>query len=896
VSDHAAYIGWELSSSNHHGSEGASGPDRISHFEIVGRLGTGGMGDVYRARDEVLDREVALKLVRPEVAQDEEVRQRFLREARLAAAINHSGVATLFEAGETEPVENGGKPQLYLASELVEGQNLEGVLRNEPLPIERVIDLGVQLAEALAAAHELGIVHRDIKPSNLMVTDGGQLKVLDFGIAKRVGWAGVQGDDAETLTYTARGAIVGTPAYMAPEQVAGGVADARTDIHGAGCVLYQMLTGRGPFGSGAPSEVMRRVIVTPPKPLRTLRAEVPQPLADVVERALAKDPGDRYQTAEELATALRGAAASTGVRHALRGIGAPVPRRTILTAAVVVVVVLSVLVGRKIFSTALPFDNRDWLLVADVVNETGDEGFTLALKSALETDLRQSRHVNIFDEGRVRNTLKMMRRDPADTIDLETGLHVCRFAGVRALLVPRIDAVGDVYILQASLIEPETGRIADRIRLTANGRDEVLLETIDALTEQVRHRLGESMQSIAETDAPLIQYTTSSWEALRLLAIGSKEWRARRYEAAARSFELALEQDPHFAMARGSLGLLEFQFLGKPEEGRQLLAEALEDASDVSRREYLLLRAINRQFVDDDPDAALADYRLISELYPDALQPYNNSGRILQRLGRYEEATRMYERAHEIDPRNPIPLFNQWFTLNQYLRRPAAAYEVARELVELQPESPWARHGLAWSLVALRRFDDAEAGMRAILESDPSFSYALANLAHLLYRRGAFDEAVDLYRKMDAESHASERIDSDAFDSLCLGLALQGAGRADEARTVLEAEIDALRAQSVSNPLEDFERERQAGLLAAVGRGREASALARKIEAEDPDDPQVLLALAEVYALIGEPDHAIALLGRAFDAGYDDPYYVLLDPPLRGLQNRPELEQLAPPS
>ena len=242
------------------------------------------MGVVYRARDEVLEREVALKLIRPDAAGDDEARKRFLREARLAASINHQGVATLFEAGEAVP-DGEDEPQLFFASELVDGHSLDQLLGDGVISPDRVADLGVQLAEALAAAHALGIVHRDIKPSNLIVGKDDRLKVLDFGVAKRVGWGGEAGDDEKTLTCTERGAVVGTPAYMAPEQVAGEAADSRTDIHGAGCVLYQMLAGRPPFGSGSPSEVMRTVIVTPPEPLRSLRAEIPHALAEVIEKS-----------------------------------------------------------------------------------------------------------------------------------------------------------------------------------------------------------------------------------------------------------------------------------------------------------------------------------------------------------------------------------------------------------------------------------------------------------------------------------------------------------------------------------------------------------------------------------------------------------------------------------
>ncbi len=847
------------------------------------------MGVVYRARDEVLEREVALKLIRPAVAGDDEVRHRFLREARLAASINHQGVATLFEAGEAAP-QGDDQPQLFFASELVEGRSLDELMHDGAISSERVVDLGVQLAEALAAAHALGIVHRDIKPSNLMVGKNDRLKVLDFGVAKRVGWVGEPGDDEKTLTCTARGAVVGTPAYMAPEQIAGGGADARTDVHGAGCVLYQMLCGHAPFGEGSPSEVMRRVVVTSPAPLRTVRADVPRSLADVVEKALAKQPGDRYQTADELADALRAASNETSFRRAMGGLRLKASPKLAVAAALVVTAGVSIVAGRMLLSGPIPFEGRDWLLVADVVNETGDEGFTLALKSALETDLRQSRHVNVFDEGQVGNTLKFMRREPGVPVDLETGLEVCRFAGVRALLVPQINVVDDVFILQASLVDPATGHTADRIRITAKGRDQVLLESIDALTRAVRRRLGESLDSISESDPVLTQYTTSSWEALRLVALGSNQWAANLWPEAAESFELALEEDPDFSIARASLGLLKIQFLGSPEEGREMLVQALADASELSRREYLMLRAVNRHFVDGDFEAALADYRLVSELYPDLVQPYNNSGIIYRDLGRYEEAVRMFARAREVDPRSMLPVRNMWWVLNQYLKRPVEAEEPARALVELQPDSAWAHHSLGWTLVSLRRFEEAEEHTRKVLEIDPQHPYAVSNLAHLLFRRGSFGEAIEIYRRVYREMLAGDHPHSGFFSGLCFGLALERAGRTDEAAVVFESEL--ARVQLARR--EGEQPVREICLLAASGREAESRALIDEIEASNPQGPSALFAVAQAYALLGDLDAASRTLERAFEEGYDDPYNIVIDPLLSNLRDDPVINRLAP--
>jgi tetratricopeptide (TPR) repeat protein/tRNA A-37 threonylcarbamoyl transferase component Bud32 len=874
------------------GGRGGQEPGKVAHFEILGRLGAGGMGVVYRARDEVLDREVALKLIRREVAGEREVRQRFLREARLAAAINHGGVATLFEAGEAA-IEESGETQLYLVSELVPGRSLEEILRDGPLDHGQVVELGVQLTESLQAAHELGIIHRDIKPSNVMVSADNRLKVLDFGIAKRVAWSESPGDDDQTLTYTARGSVVGTPAYMAPEQVAGGGVDARTDVHGVGCVLYRMLTGEPPYGTGSPSEVMRRVVITPPKPLRSLRAGVPAALAEVVEKALAKDPTDRYQTAEELRRGLLEASEATGFRRPFRAVRRSLPRWVMAVAAALLVAAVA-LVAVKVLNRPLPFDERDWLLVADVVNQTGDEGFDLALKSALETDLRQSRHVNVFDAGRLRNTLRMMRRADVREIDLETGLEVCRFAGIRALLVPQIDATGEVYILQASLVEPATGRIADHFRFTASGRDEVLLEAIDDLTRTVRRRLGESLKSIAETDPPLVQYTTSSWEAQRLVALGSRAWAGGHHEEAERCFLLALEEDPKFATARGSLGLLYIQFMNRADEGRALIQRAFGDADEVSRREYLTLRAIHRQFVEGNLEGALADYRLVSELYPDVVQPLNNAARILSALGRGEEAEKLYLRALEIDPDAAAPLWNLWTIYVQQTGRPAMGERVARDLVRIQPDSPWAYHSLAWALLAQRRFDEAEDLMRRVVEMDPNHRFARANLSHLLFRRGAFEEAERMYRRAWEISHPENSIETGLFDTLCLALALQRLGRWDEARVIVEDEIDVVRRLEAERPLESEELAYRAGLLATAGRAREAASVLTELAANQDLESGSLVAMARGYALVGEPDRAEQVLEEALEAGFNDPYYLLIDPTLAGLQDRPALEELAP--
>jgi hypothetical protein len=535
-------------------------PRTIAHFEIVGRLGAGGMGVVYRARDRVLEREVALKLVVPERASDPETRQRFLREARAAAVLSHPGIAAVYEAGEASVDDSSETPQLYIVEELVEGETLRERLKRGRLEVDEALRVGIQMAEALGEAHEKGVVHRDVKPSNLMVMAGDRVKILDFGVAKWQAPPSVSGSgirETETWLRTVPGTVVGTPAYMAPEQIVGSGTDARADVYAAGCVLYEMLVGRPPFTAPTAAELLRRSLTETPRPLEDVRPGVDKAVAAVVMKALSRDRQGRYPNGRDLAVALREAAdlSHQGAEpvsarvpgHARRG------RRIVATLLTAVALAAAAgLVVERAAHRAFAFKERDYVLVADVVNDTGEPVFDLALKSALETDLRQSRYVNVMDLSQVQSTLHLMRRDVGSRIDPELGRQVCLRAGVRALVVPRILAVGQAYDIGASLVEPSTGRVVEELRVTARGREEVLLSSIDELTQRLRRRLGESLASIARTDPPFAQYTTSSLEALSLLDVGRRAWAVGDHGKAERSFREALRRDPRFAAARGS--------------------------------------------------------------------------------------------------------------------------------------------------------------------------------------------------------------------------------------------------------------------------------------------------------------------------------------------------------
>jgi len=826
------------------------------------------MGVVWRALDTRLRREVALKLIREERSSDRTVRERFIREFHTAASLNHPGIATLFEADETP------EGRVYCVYEKVDGETLTQRIRRGSLDTEECVDIGVQLAEAMAAAHRAGVVHRDIKPDNVMLTPEGQVKVLDFGLARLEHSQPLPLDTDATVDeqlQTRAGALIGTPRYMSPEQAAGVPVDARTDIFSAGLVLYELATGEAAFTGDSVPETLHHIQVDEHKPVQERNPSIDRRLGAVIDRSLAKSPDDRYRSGAEMAVALR--------QVSRRSPATPRRRWSVAVAVLLLVAAASWFLTRP----TLEFSDRDQLLIADVDNRTDEEVFDLALTAAIEQDLEQSRYARVYDRALVGETLKLLRQ-PADAfIDEELGRDICRFAGVRALVVPRILSVGNTYEVQATLVDPATGRHVKSLRVAVEGREAVLLEAVDDLARQLRKALGESLASIEETDLPIGQHTTSSWEALQSMTRAHRLWQEGRYRESAVLFERATEQDPQFMAARGSLGLLKIQFLGEPEAGKQLLREALELSDNVTEVERLMVAAVNKEFVDGDLEGALSDYEKILDIYPGTPSAMNNKGQTLFRLQRYREALAVFNAAHELWPTSSYPLW-AIARIQLFVERNAVGCEEAmQKIVDLYPDSSSALHLLAWSYVGQQRFDKAEAGMRRVLELEPRHRLALPNLAHVLLRQGRAAEAVPVYRQVLDGVESQSDPGTVTWNTLTLALALRAAGDTDEAERLLAERID--------ETLQDADDFDLALLQAALGRREQAAAWVAKTDAETvPADR--LIRFAEVLTLIGHSDEALDALERAAAAGQADVFFWPIVPALAGLRDEPRFVAL----
>ncbi len=848
-------------------------------YKIIERLGIGGMGIVFKAEDTKLKRTVALKFLSPELTQDERARERFIHEAQAASALDHPNICTIHEIDETE------EGQLYIAMSFYTGESLKDRLNRGPLNLRETLNIAMQIAKGLAKAHEQNIVHRDIKPANIMTTDDGLVKIVDFGVAKLAG----------TTRVTRDGTTVGTAAYMSPEQARGEEVDHRTDIWSLGAVLYEMITGNPPFKGENEQSIIFSILNREPGTAKGLSGAVPKELELTIRRCLSKDTKKRFASAQELSQVLEDLKLKlvTGATLPTRTVIFRQPKkRLIIGSAMAALALATILVTWFLTRPSLAFNERDRLLVADVDNQTGDAVFDLALRTAIEADLQQSPYASIYDKAQVAETLRLMRLDTGSLIDEELGYDICRFSGIRAMILPRILKAGEAYELQAILIDPKRKRHVDRIRVTALGREEVLLTAIDKLARQVRTRLGESLSSIEEADKNVVKLTTSSWEALNYLSMGQSKWHEGKFKEAASFFELALEKDPKFITARASLGLLLIQFLNQEEKGKAMLKQALEDAEGIPQQEFLLIKAANHWYVDEDYEAALEQYRIIRELYPGTMQAYNNPGVILRSMDRLEEAVDMFEEAAKAAPHNSIPLANLCWTHLTFRRDPVAAEEAGRRIVALGPEIAIHHHWLGYALAAQARYDEAVEEYKKVLSLEPQHPWGLPNMAYILFSAGRTAEAVPYFREireLTKQGRLQEYYPACCFD---LALALR------ETDNILEA--GEIAKDGVNDLLEKVGMTWETGwvpllmakLEIAGGSYKKVDEYVNQAKSLGLNDQGAFIYLAEVYALMGKHQEAIDTLRKVLEAGHSDPYFLQIHPAFHSLQNDPGFHTL----
>jgi eukaryotic-like serine/threonine-protein kinase len=698
---------------------------RLGPYEVLGSLGTGGMGEVYRARDSKLMRDVAIKVLPEEVARDAERLTRFEREARALAALNHPGVVTIYS------IEQSGETR-YLAMELVEGESLNKAMSSGGFPLTRFLDVAVPLAEALSAAHERGIVHRDLKPANVMVTREGRVKVLDFGLAKLEA-AASSGDTneiptASLLELTSEGQVFGTVAYMSPEQARGARLDARSDIFSLGIVLYQMLTGERPFRGDSAVELMTSILRDSPASVTELRPELPLHLARIVRRCLEKDPHDRYQTSRDVYNELK---------ELRTEITLPVPKPA--PEAVVAIAVL-------------PFEDLSAAKDQDYMCEGMAEEIMNALMRV--RGIRVASRTSAFRAAREGKDLAEIARVLSVSHVLEGSVRV---AGSRLRVTTRLTGVETGYQLWSERYDRDA---ADVFAL----QDDIAAGVVEAV--QAKLSPGEHQVRARPQVANL--------EAYRSYLMG----RHLRYSkndlaAAAKAFEQAVRLDPTHAASWVGLSevsiVASFYGLVPTAEAYQSARESLAKAAarQGESAEALYVQGL-LAFGDRDWSSSEQALRRAVSIAPDYPPALCWSSFLRTILGRAGESVENLRHACEVDPLAPYPYAMSGIA---YLLagRPAEADAFFDQALGFEPENTLALWGAGLSRIALGRGEEGVAMLERALTPSHRAGFVHGALGWALAVAGRTGEARRILSDLQARPAGAPSIVSEAWLLAALG-------------------------------------------------------------------------------------------------------------------------------
>ncbi len=748
----------------------------ISHYRIVGKVGGGGMGVVYKAEDTRLHRFVALKFLPEAVARDANALRRFQQEARAASALNHPNICTIHDIGEQDG-------RACIVMEYLDGTTLKHRIGVGPLGVDELVRLGIEIAEALEAAHAEGITHRDIKSANIFLTQRGVAKVVDFGLAQVASLrsppagaaAGVGATAGPTVSahlttdahLTTAGSLLGTVAYMSPEQVRAEPLDVRTDLFSFGVVLYEMATGTLPFPGDSSEDVFASILNDAPLPAARANRGVPAELARIIDKCLEKDRDLRYQRASEIRTDLqrlkrdRDSARITG--RAKPGATPHVAKRWIVLVPAATAAVLAFLAAGYLYvHRTAKLTDKDTIVLADFDNKTGNPVFDDALRQGLSVELQQSPFLSLISDRQVQQQLALMGQTKEARLTSDVAQQICERTASAMVLDGSIASLGSQYVLGLRAKNCNTGSILDQEQIQAARREDVL-NSLSEIVRTLRTRLGESRAKVEQHSTPLADATTPSLEALKAYSTGTKAITSGNATAAIPSFRSAVEIDPKFAMAYAALGL-SYSSVGESVLSAESTTRAWQLRDRVSDREKFFIDFTYDRQVTGNLEKAYQTLELWFQTYPRGGDPKPQEllgGLSTHGTGRFERAIDVCQKAIAADPDSAVAydsLAQSYFLTDRFPEAESTLQRVSERKLEM-PDSLVIRYNIALLKGDQKEMDRAVglARGKSLVEHGMAHAeaLALARSGRLQAARQSSNRAMDLARQEGGDEAAA---------------------------------------------------------------------------------------------------------------------------------------------
>ncbi|MBN1223033.1 MAG: protein kinase [Candidatus Aminicenantes bacterium] len=692
-----------------------TGSTFAGRYQIIEELGKGGMGKVYKADDIELNEKVALKLIRPEISADKNTVERFQNELKFARKIVHKNVGRMYDLGKEEGI-------YFITMEYVEGQDLKGLIRQSgQLAIGTTISMARQICEGLMEAHKLGVVHRDLKPSNIMIDRDGQVRIMDFGIARSLKGKGITG----------AGVIIGTPEYMSPEQVEGKEVDQRSDIYSLGAILFEMVTGRVPFEGDTPFTIGVKHKSEIPQDPREINAQVPEDLSRIILRCLEKDRETRYQSTGEIRSELK------RIAEGLPSTEKFVPLKKSMTSkeitvtfgkkkllipalAILVLTVISVIVLLFLHKEA-PVEHS--VAVITFENQTGERSYDYlqkAIPNLLITSLEQSRNIRVITWERMHDLLVQMGKGDVEVIDGDLGFELCRQNGIEAIVLGSYIKAGEMFATDVKVLDVITKNLLKSTSSRGKGIDSILERQIDELSREISKGVGLPARMVDAVKTRITDVTTTSIEAYDYYLRGREASDKFYHEEAKQYLEKAVELDPQFAVAYLYLSHVYFELQSRGDERNEVLRKAKEYSEKATEKERLYILAEYASSIERDSEKKARILKELTEKYPKEKDAHYELGFYYHGRDLFEEALNEYQKALELAPADGF-IMNALAYAYSDIGNYEKAIEHFQKYATFYPEDANPIDSMAEQYFRMGRLAEAIVNYKKALEIKPDF-------------------------------------------------------------------------------------------------------------------------------------------------------------------------------